>query len=202
MPKKDNMYVELFYDHYKDTFEQIKGYIKRRNTYSIIVLALIVFLSFQTINPELANLISTEVVYKNIGNVQIDFEYVKTVLFLALLWVLATYYRTILTIEKHYTYIHEIEEKLSNIMSPFQIEREGKSYLNHYPYLLNVIDKLYTIFFPISIILFVIFKWINEKTSVNVCLWNFWINTFIYICIIVISLLYLSHKHFKDFKKK
>jgi len=202
MPDKANMYVELFYDHYKDTFEQIKGYIKLRNTCTIIILCLVIFLSFQATNIELASSISTEVISKNIGNIQIDFAYIKTILYIALLWVLTTYYRTTLTIEKHYRYIHEIEEQLTNVMKPLRIEREGKNYLNNYPFLLNLIDKLYTITLPISIIFFAIFGWIYEKNNMDNHTLHFWINTFIMLCITIVPLLYLSHIHFNDFKKK
>ena len=198
MPKNDN-YVELFYDHYKDTFEQIKGYIRRRNVCTFVVLSLIVFLSLQVSNPELASTISSEVINKKVGNVQIDFEYIKTVLYLSLLWVLSIYYRTILNIEKNYTYIHEIDNELSDAIIPFRIEREGKYYLTHYPYLLNFVDLLYSIILPISIILFTCFNWINEINNFS-CF--FWIRSIIFICTIVISLLYLSYKHFNDFKKK
>jgi hypothetical protein len=194
-------YIDLCYDHYKDTFEQIKGYIKRRNTCTVIILSLIVFLSIQTSNPELAKSISTEIVNKSIGNIQIDFEYIKTILYVALLWILTTYYRTIITIEKHYCYLHEIEEQLSNSMTSFKIEREGKNYLSHYPWLLTVVDILYSILFPVSIILLSIFKWINEKKTLNICDWNFWINSTILVCIVIVSLLYIL-LHFNDFKKQ
>jgi hypothetical protein len=202
MPDNESKYVELFYDHYKDTFEQIKGYIKRRNICTVIILCLLVFLSFQATNPKLASSISTEVVSKNIGNIQIDFEYIKSILYIALLWVLATYYRTTLTIEKHYKYIHEIEEKLSNTLSPFKIEREGKSYYNNYPFFLTLIDILYTITLPVSIFFFAIFSWIYEKNNMDNNTLHFWVNTFIIICISIVPLLYISHIHFNDFKKK
>jgi len=196
------MQIEILYDHYKDTFEQIKIYIKRRNTCTIIILCLVVFLSFQVSNQELANSISDEVIKKNIGDIKINFEYIKTAFYISLLFFLSTYYRTVLTIENQYKYIHEIEEKLSKNISHFKIEREGKSYLNHYPLLLNVIDKLYTIFFPSSIIILSLFNWLIEKRVMDYCSWNFWLNSIILLCIIIVSLLYLSHRHFNDFKKK
>ena len=202
MPNNSGKYIELLYDHYKDTFEQIKGYVKWRNTCTIIILSLVVFLSFQVSNTEVANSISMEVVRKNIGKIHIEFEYIKTVLYIALLWVLTTYYQTILTIEKLYPYIHKIEEQLTDVMKPFKIEREGKSYLTQYPLLLDVIDKLYTIFFPISIVLFAVFNWINEKSTMDNYICNFCINSIVLFCITIVSLLYLSYKHFKDFIKK
>jgi len=68
--------------------------------------------------------------------------------------------------------------------------------------LLDVIDKLYTIFFPISIVLFAVFNWINEKSTMDNYICNFCINSIVLFCITIVSLLYLSYKHFKDFIKK
>jgi len=201
MPDNENKYVDLYYDHYKDTFEQIKGYIKRRNICTIISLCLLIFLSFQATNPKLATSITTEVVSKNIGNIQIDFEYIKSILFIALLWVLTTYYRTTLTIDKHYKYIHEIEEKLSKQLSSFTIEREGKSYYSNYPFFSTLIDVLYKITLPISIFFFAIFSWIYEKNNMDNHTLHFWVNTFIIFCISMVPLLYISHEHFNDFKR-
>jgi len=41
-----------------------------------------------------------------------------------------------------------------------------------------------------------------NKINTNFCEWNFWIDTIILSCIILISLLYLSFRHFNDFNNK
>jgi hypothetical protein len=115
------------------------------------------------------------------------------------------YYQIIFTIEKHYLYIHEIEENLTEVFKPFEICREGKNYLNHYPLLSFVVDKIYTIVFPSAIILFAICKWmiVKEKdVGESLSNWNFLIDTVVLFSIILISLLYLIHRHFNDFKRK
>ena len=60
----EEKFVEIYYDHYKDTFENIKTYIQRRNYYTITILCLLVFLSFQITNPEKTVEISNQIVKK------------------------------------------------------------------------------------------------------------------------------------------
>jgi hypothetical protein len=200
MPDKEYKYVELFYDHYKDTFEQIKGYIKRRNICTIIILCLLVFLFFRAFNPMLINSILEELISNNIGNIQIDFEIIITVLYFSLSWILATYYRATLIIEKQYHYIHKIEEQLTDAMKPFRIEREGKNYLNNYSLFFELIDIFYKITFPVIIVFFAILSWIYEKNNmVNSSL--FWFNTFILLCVAITPFMYFFHIHFNDFKR-
>ena len=195
-------YIELFYDHYKDTFGQIKENLKRRDRYTIIIFSLIIFLAFKVSNPDLAKSISFEVVNQKIGKIPIDFKYLITGIYIALFGVLISYYQIILANNKLYKYLKEIEKRLSGAMNPFQIEREGINYLGNRPLLLKVINKFYSVFFPIAVILFVVFLWINEVNSVNICSWNFVINSIFLAGIAFVSLLYISHRHFNDFRKR
>lgn len=196
--------VEIYYDHYKDTFENIKTYIQRRNYYTITILCLLMFLSFQISNPEKTVEISNEIVKKNVGDVLINFKYITHILLFALLWVVIMYFQILFVIEKHYSYIHEIEARLTDKLKPFEILREGKNYLDHYPWLSSVVDRIYTIIFPLALVLISVAKWFVEKNNLNRLYknWNFWIDTILLFGIIIISLLYLSYKHFNDFKKK
>ncbi len=192
--------LEILYDHYKDTFENIKTYLQRRNYFTIVILVMVIILSFQISNPDKTSEITNELVKKNIGKVLIDFKYITSILLFALFWVVIMYYQIIFVIEKHYSYIHELEEKLNTL----EIQREGKNYLNHYPLLSWLVDKIYTILFPSALILVAITKWISEKNNINgdYQVWNFWIDSIILLGIVLVSLLYLSYRHFNDFKKK
>ena len=186
--------LEIYYDHYKDTFENIKIYLQRRNYLTIVMLCLVAVLSFQITNPEKSTEISNELIKKNLGNVFIDFKYIESILLFALLWITIMYYQIIFVIEKHYSYIHDIEQKLSIRMSPLEIGREGKNYLDHYPWLSSVVDKIYTIVFPSALIFVALFKWFSVKKNLvgNFCNWSFWIDTVFLLGIVVTSILYLS----------
>lgn len=196
--------MEILYDHYKDTFENLKIYLQRRNVYTLISLVLIAFLSFHVSSPEEAVKLSNELIKTQIGESTIDFLYLNNVLVFAILWVVILYYQINLLIEKQYSYIYEIEELLSKDLSPFSISRESKTYLTHYPLLSEVVHRIYTIIFPIGLILVAVIKWVSDKNMI-VTPWengHFWFNMIILIGIIFTSLLYLSNRHFNDFRKK
>jgi len=159
----DEKKIEILYDHYKDTFENQKSYLLKRNYYTLICLGLIATLSFQMSNPDESSVISTELIRKNIGDIKIDFSYINNVLTFTLLWVVIMYYQINLLIEKIYKYIQEIENKLSKEMKPFEISREGKTYLDHYPLLSEVVHRIYTIGFPLTLICVSVIKWTTEK---------------------------------------
>ena len=71
----DDKKIDILYDHYKDTFENLKIYLQRRNNYTFICLVLIAAFSFQILNPTQTTDISNELIKKNIGNIIIDFRF-------------------------------------------------------------------------------------------------------------------------------
>jgi hypothetical protein len=155
-------------------------------------------------NPDQSNVISNELIKKNIGDIKIDFSYINSVLNFTLLWVVIMYYQINFFIEKIYKYIQEIEIKLTTEMKPFEITREGKTYLDHYPWLSEVVHKIYTICFPITLICVAIIKWTTEKNLFTEPFksGHFWFDTLILFGIVLTSTLYLTNRHFNDFRKK
>ncbi len=194
--------IEILYDHYKDTFENQKVSLQKRNYYTIICLGLIGAFSFQISNPEQLVDISAELIKKNVGNVKIDFSYINSVLIFALFWVVVMYYQVNFLIEKIYKYIHEIEDKLTYGMNPFEISREGKTYLKHYPWLSEVVHVIYTVVFPVTLIFVAVVKWFSEKSQLTTpyCNGHFWVDTIFLFGIVLTSLLYLVNRHFNDFR--
>ena len=194
----DEKKIEILYDHYKDTFENQKSSLQKRNYYTLICLGLIATLSFQMSNPDQSNVISNELIKKNIGDIKIDFSYINNVLTFALLWVVIMYYQINFLIEKIYKYIQEIE------MKQFEISREGKTYLDHYPWLSEVVHKIYSIGFPVTLICVSIIKWSTEKNLIVEPFKNghFWFDTVFLFGIVLTSLLYLTNRHFNDFRKQ
>lgn len=196
--------LEILYDHYKDSFENQKIYLQRRNKYTLICLVLIATFSFQISNPIQSTIISNELIKKNIGNIEIDFSYINNVLTFALFWIVIMYFQINFLIEKHYTYIIEIEKKLSNKLIPFEIAREGENYLNYYPWLSSLVHRIYTVVFPLMLILVAIIKWSAEKKQLSLpwCNGYFWFDTIFLFGIVISSILYLINRHFNDFRKR
>ncbi len=196
--------IEILYDHYKDTFTNQKEYLQKRNYYTFICLGLILSLSFQISNPAQSSIISNELIKKNIGDIKIDFNYINNVLTFTLLWVVIMYYQINFLIEKRYKYIHEIEENLTKVLDPFEITREKQIYLNNYPWLSEVVDKIYTVIFPLVLISIAIIKWKTEMKIIPEFIENghFYFDSIFLFGIILTSLLYLINRHFNDFRKK
>lgn len=109
MTSEDN-----FYDHYKDSFEQQKNYLTKRDHYTIALLVMVVISCLQTNDSTLINDGINGIIQKETNSVVcIDFDYICASLSYIYLWLLIQYYQICLTIEKTYSYIHEMEEKLS-----------------------------------------------------------------------------------------
>ena len=195
--------IEIFYDHYKDTFENQKIYLQRRNFYTLICITLIAFLAVQVLTPDTINQISDELIKKKIGELKIDYKYINSIILFGLLWSVILYYQSIFLIEKMYKYIHELEDNLSTYLKPIEIKREGKNYLSHYPLLLSLIHRIYTWIFPLLLIAVAVVKWFSEY-QIQGKHWNlyFIFDTIILSLIVLTTLLYLSNRHFNDFKKK
>lgn len=200
----DEKKIEILYDHYKDTFVNQKDYLQKRNYYTLISIALIALLSFQMSNPDQSSVISNEVIRRNIGDIKIDFGYINSVLTFALLWIVLMYYQINFQIERMYKYLHSIEEKLTLELKPFEISREGKTYIDHYPILSKVVHRIYSIGFPVTLVCVSIFKWVTEMKQFTAPFINghFWFDTIVLFVIMLTSLLYLMNIHFNDFRTK
>jgi hypothetical protein len=199
----DEKKLEIYYDHYKDTFENQKNYLQKRNNYFLIGLVLLVTLSFQISNPEQSIQISNTLIKDKIGEITIDFAFINSILLFAFLWIVIMYFQINLLIERNYRYIKNIEETLSKNLSPYEISREGKTYIKQLPWFSSVVHRIYSIFFPIILVLVICLKWFAERNNYNGDFWNgnFWFNTIIVFVLFILTILYLIGVHFNDFKK-
>jgi hypothetical protein len=114
------------------------------------------------------------------------------------------YFKINLIIDRYYKYIQDIEKRLSDNLTPFEISREGKTYLKQYPWISSLVHRIYTIAFPLTLILVALVK---EKLEMNIYKDNlangyFLFDSAIIIALIVLTVLYLIKIHFNDFKRK
>ena len=184
--------VELYYDHYKDSFEQQKSYLQKRDKLTIILLVCIILIiafcyDANSVCENLNKLINSQV-----NELKFDLSFIKTGLYIITFWVSLQYYQIVLIIEKTYRYIHNCEKCLSD--SGFPISREGFSYLENYPWLSNCAHLFYAWGIPLTLIV---------CSGFNICL--SWSAQFLNICNIIIlifigifSLLYISYRNFKE----
>jgi hypothetical protein len=197
--------IELYYDHYKDSFTYLRKYLNLRDRYFLIGLICIIVLFFQVYTPELSSMISETLIKNKIGQeIYIDFNILNTVFVIFFLSVLNKYFQTNLYIERQYDYIHKIEKNLTQKLTQFDITREGESYVSNYPIVLSIIHRIYTIFFPVLLIIGLIVKWISEyKIYKDGGKLGFLIiNSTVLTMIFGLTIFYLVWIHFGDFKSK
>jgi len=141
--------------HYKDTYEIHLGSIKQRDTLFYALLVILALFSLQVSSTDLVNSALSGYINKQL-EISID---KNPNLFGALLWLLLfgfshRYYQTVIQIERQYHYIHHREEIIGGRYAGTRaFTREGKSYHGEYPLFSNWIWFLYTLAFPLIILL-------------------------------------------------
>lgn len=96
---------EILYDHYKDTFEQQKGYLAKRDRLTVILMILVILLIGLICDPEYISSKLNTLISAQIDELVFDFQFINTGLIIAFFWFSLQYYMIVLQIEKMYTYI-------------------------------------------------------------------------------------------------
>jgi len=195
--------IEIIYDHYKDTFAYIRNYIRERERYFVVSLVILILILFQVNNYSLTGELTIGALEKNLPNAgKINFEYLDSLLLFVFLSTIIKYVQLNLLIERQYPYLHKLEEKLSAEIKDAKIEREGKLYLNNYPWVTSLIHKIYSIVYPFLLLVVVGFKLINVfQVHREDEIYFLIIDSVLCGLIIIIAILYLSWTTTKDFAK-
>lgn len=198
-------HIELYYDHYKDSFQEVSSHIIRRERYFAIAVVLISASMYTTFEPTYVQEVSSAVSTAQLGiDLKLAFYTINSVLGFLSAWYLLRYYQTVLIIENLYHYIHKVESHLSQMAINFSIAREGDSYLNPYPILKKWIHYFYFTIFPILTVIASSIKGYWEvyalRSSIPAILLIFDLGCLT--LIVVFTLLYYSWVNFKDFKIK
>ena len=198
----DEKKLEIYYDHYKDTFQQQVRYIENRNRYFFISLGLVGLLFVLITDPTTVNNAANGFAQKNVSEKFVfDFGYVNHFILFGLLCVLILYFQVNLTIEKHYEYLWKLENDLTNELQPLSITREGKFYLKVKPTFLKWVSKIYKFFYPISIIFAIVVKLLLVIQGQNFTSLNFWVDLVLCLIIIAITSLYCYWQNIERKKK-
>jgi hypothetical protein len=195
--------IEIYYDHYKDSFVYLKDYLKQRDRLTIYctILVGIVFLTYFL--PTDFDTFSKTLIKNKLSIELSDLKIIESLILFVLLALVMKYYQIIVFIQRQYDYIHEIESNLTSTLKEFKIDREGDSYLKNYPILLSAADIIYKTIFPLLLLVSVFIKWIQifKKSNDIKFLSLFTFDSLIIFCILALTILYLSWIHFSDFKK-
>lgn len=187
--------IEVLYDHYKDTFEQQKGYLAKRDHLTVLLMLLVVLLIGLIFSPDYISEKLNLVIGAQVDKLAFDLQFINTGLIVAFFWFSLQYYMVVLQIEKTYTYIGECEEKLCVGFTEFKINREGAYYLKSYPWMKKLADKFFVIGIPLGFVVLSICKIVNEWS------WASYLRfvDFIFLLLTsVFSLLYISNRMFHE----
>ena len=187
--------IEVLYDHYKDTFEQQKRYLAKRDHLTVLLLILVILLIGLIFDPNYISSKLNAVIKAQVDNLVFDFESINTGLIIAFFWFSLQYYMVVLQIERMYKYLDQCEASLCAGYTEFKINREGAYYLKSYPWMKTLADRFFVLGIPIGFITLSVCKIVNE--------WC-WISKLHYIDIIFLfltslySLLYISNRVFHE----
>lgn len=187
--------IEVLYDHYKDTFEQQKRYLAKRDHLTVLLMILAILLIGLIFDPNYISIKLNTIINAQVNNLVFDFEFINTGLIIAFFWFSLQYYLIVLQIEKMYKYLDQCEASLCAGYTGFKINREGAYYLRSYPWMKTLADKFFVLGIPIGFIALSVCKIVNE--------WS-WISNLHYIDIIFLiltslySLLYISNRVFNE----
>jgi hypothetical protein len=190
--------LQVLAEHYKNTFNFLQNNLKRRDRLFLGVLCILILILFQLYTPqEASNLISQFISNKLNITTQMNLFFVQSIIWFILLAITLKYFQSVIFIERQYNYIHKLEEQLSSEYGEKAFTREGSSYLKDYPIFLNWASFLYTIFFPVILLIISGSKIISECKTLGFKPILVWFNLAIFLFIVISVILYFIVLHFK-----
>lgn len=197
----EDVKLQLLHDHYKDTFFYIQKYLKFRDQLFAFILIVITLMLFQIYSPAASGAAVSQFITEKFGLTSpIDITFIGSMLWFTLLIFVVRYFQTVVHVERQYKYIHQIEEQLSAQYANKAFTREGKSYLKNYPLFSSWAWILYTIVFPLLLLVLVIVKIAFEIRARSISL-LFGVNVAIFIGIVLSTVFYLILVHGEKIKK-
>jgi len=153
MPVDEATRFEQLHDHYKDTFSYIQSSETRRNRLFLTTLGLSCLLVLRALSPDVTGQAIAAVLTKRFDLPMINITVFGSALWIVLLYTIVRYFQAAASIERCYPYLHSLEDLLSIEYTGKAFTREGKAYLDDYPRFSKWVTFLYTILFPVLLLL-------------------------------------------------
>ena len=193
--------LNVLSEHYKHTFDFLQTHLKRRDRLFVCGLLVLIVMLFQIYTPnETSGLITQLISNKLELKTPINFLYVQSILWFVLLAIIIKYFQSVIFIERQYSYIHSLENILSKQYKEKAFTREGDSYLKNYPVFLTWASFLYTILFPVLVVVVILTKIISEYKQYGCSEVLVWFNGLFFMFIAISIVLYLYVIHYKKNK--
>lgn len=198
MNMNDNK-LSILAEHYKNTFDFQKENLLRRDKLFFLILCLLVLKLFIIYTPNDAFILISQFIQEKLSlKSEINLLFVQSVIWFSLLALVIKYFQSVIFIERQYNYIHKIEALLSQEYENKTFTREGISYLKDYPKFLNWASFLYTILFPIILLVISTLKIFSEFNIFGFKELLIWFNLFIYIILLIAIVLCQFELHLKN----
>jgi hypothetical protein len=187
---------EALVAHYDNTFDNILVIQKRRDRLFLWTVVFAVLLLFHLAAPDEIDAALAEIVRTRLGlEGEPNVTVLGSVVWFAILGFVVRYFQTVVHNERYLTYLHKLEERLSLYYDGLPFTREGKYYLTPYPYFSKWTWFLYTILFPILLLLVASTKIVVEiRAGINIVVF---FNAVIFLAILISSVLYIVLLHLK-----
>lgn len=186
----------VLYDHYKETYNLSKEAQSRRNKSFLVLCVLEAFSFLILIRPEKALELFLNRINNEFGaTMEISNTIVQTLLWLIITYVMIRYVQDTLYVERQYLYLSQLETTISKDLNGKVFSREGDSYLNDYPIVLNFIDLYYKTLMPILFVIINSVRIYNEWINIHGITLAIACDTVLYISIFIIMLFYFFEIH-------
>lgn len=188
--------LDLYYDHYKETYALSKQAQTRRNKLFVLLcvfeaLSFLVLIkpneALEAFSSGINAYFETDIIF---GNVVL-----QTFLWIIIAYTTVRYCQDTLYVERLYPYLDKLEKEISALSESKIFEREGSGYLNNYPMVLNFVDLFYKVFCPILFVgintIHILQEWSGCMSLALIC------DTAIFASILIITWFYFFEIHLK-----
>ena len=157
--------LELYYDHYKETYSIHQKTKVERDRYYLILCALEAFSFYLAIQPDqAATVVRSSIQGKLNAAITIGQDILQTLTWIIIAYVLVSYCRDCMHVERQYRYLDKLEKEISVLLPKKGVfDRESDDYLKDYPIVLNLTDIFYKIVSPI---MFCVINYIRIREEV------------------------------------
>ncbi len=146
--------LSTLYDHYKDTCGIIGEASRRRDRLMLWALGAVALFAFEIFFPTPAEQLFSDLLARQLRvDDPIDVGLVGNIIWIALLLFSVRYYQASAYVERQYTYLHALENRVNDALGSELITREGKSYLADYPKFQSWLAFLYQKALPALLLL-------------------------------------------------
>ncbi|MDP8229863.1 MAG: hypothetical protein P9L93_02035 [Candidatus Gorgyraea atricola] len=195
--------LQILAEHYNSTYDTLVVKIKERDKFFLLVLVILIVKLFRIYTPEEAILVLTQLISSRLGvTAPLNFSFIESVIWFCLLAAVLRYFQSVVYLERQYDYTHKLESQLSAHFENSAFVRESSAYLKNFPLFLNWASFLYTVFFPILLMVI-----IGCKVTYDFRLMGFksllsWFNGLVFLAIMTSTVLYLIVIHSRKQGKK